>query len=70
MEEQRTENREQRLERLFEATAMMRKYQVLYFRNRLQGDLRLAKQWEAVVDKLILQLRDVPSSEPVQKVLL
>jgi hypothetical protein len=64
------EERTQMLERLLSETAEMRKYQVLYFKNKLQGDLRLAKRWEQVVDGRIKQLSHPLVVELVQDRLL
>src|SRR5688500_18476763 len=43
----------ERGKKFVDAVAEMRKYQKLYFKNRLQGDLHIAKQWESVVDKIL-----------------
>ncbi len=45
------------LDKLLFALFEMRKYQILYFKNRLQGDLKIAKQWEVKVDKHYAELR-------------
>lgn len=52
------------LAKLVQAVTEMRKYQKLYFKNRLSGDLHIAKQWEAVVDKTLDDMKRAESPAP------
>jgi len=50
------EERAMKLKKFFESFEMMRKYQKLYFKNRVQNDLQKAKQYESVCDKLYAEI--------------
>jgi hypothetical protein len=50
------EERAMKLKKFFESFEMMRKYQKLYFKNRMQSDLQKAKGYEAVCDKLYTEI--------------
>lgn len=62
----------ERLEKFLKLVSDMRNFQKLYFKNRLQGDLRTSKLYEGDVDKLLVKLNEpeVKPADGVQKALL
>jgi hypothetical protein len=50
------EERAMKLKKFFEAFEMMRKYQKLYFKNRMMNDLQKAKGYESICDKLYAEI--------------
>lgn len=53
------------LKRFIYAVEEMRRFQVLYFKNRLASDLQRAKAWEREVDKIIAKYHAAENGVPV-----
>ncbi len=50
------EEKKFKTQKFFEAFEMMRKYQKLYFKNRMANDLQKAKGYEQICDKLYVEI--------------
>ena len=70
MNEQEQAERRQLLRDFIHAVRQMRHFQIVYFKNRLSGDLQKSKQWEREVDRLLEKIEKRQSAMPTQKALL
>ena len=69
-EQEQVQERRKLMKDFIHAVEQMRRFQIVYFKNRLQGDLQKSKQWEREVDRLLGKIHARQSAQVMQEALL